>query len=334
MPTVPSKTPSNSLAMLGFTPDEEKLYRLVLSVSGGLTETVATMVGRSAAELERDLAGFVDAGLVRFESDRVHAEPPASAISGLIEGQAGQLRRIADQLDGLVASMPALRAAYRPTPAGEEQEPIAGEVRVGGDTPGLLSTWIAESTGDMLWFRPDQWRLPHEAEITGVVGRAITAGRRSRAIYPASVLEEAPDVLVARAEAGEEVRIVAELPSRMAVIGEAGVLLPENWGAFNDRRVLVHQPVLREALTYLFEQVWSRAIVVPGLPAGQGAPAPDTVRRLLLEQLADGAKDEQIARALGLGLRTVRRRVAELLDDLAVETRFQAGVEAVRRGWL
>lgn len=330
---MPPKRSPNSLAVLGFTPDEEKLYRLVLSVSGGLTETVATMVGRNAAHLERDLAGFVEAGLVRFDADRVHAEPPSSAISGLLGGQAGQLRAIAAQLDGLVASMPALRAAYRPDPAAE-QETIRGEIRVGGDTPGLLATWINESVGDMLWFRSDQWRLPHEAEITGVVGRAIAAGRRSRAIYPARVLEEAPDVLVARAEAGEEVRIVAEVPSRMAVIGEAGVLLPENWGAFNDRRVLVHQPVLREALTYLFEQVWSRAIVVPGLPAGRGAPAPGSVRRLLLEQLADGAKDEQIARALGLGLRTVRRRVAELLEDLAVETRFQAGVEAVRRGWL
>ena len=39
-------------------------------------------------------------------------------------------------------------------------------------------------------------------------------------------------------------------------------------------------------------------------------------------------------RKLGIGLRTVRRRIAELMTDLGVDTRFQAGVEAVRRGWL
>ena len=36
----------------------------------------------------------------------------------------------------------------------------------------------------------------------------------------------------------------------------------------------------------------------------------------LRRQLAAGAKDEQIARTLGLSLRTVRRRVAELMIDL------------------
>jgi DNA-binding NarL/FixJ family response regulator len=57
-------------------------------------------------------------------------------------------------------------------------------------------------------------------------------------------------------------------------------------------------------------------------------------QRLLLSQLAGGAKDEQIARALGLSVRTVRRRVAELLVELGADSRFQAGVEAVRRGWI
>ena len=57
-------------------------------------------------------------------------------------------------------------------------------------------------------------------------------------------------------------------------------------------------------------------------------------RRLLLAELADGVKDEQIARNLDLSLRTVRRRVASLMSELGVDTRFQAGVEAVRRGWL
>ena len=47
-----------------------------------------------------------------------------------------------------------------------------------------------------------------------------------------------------------------------------------------------------------------------------------------------GTRVEEICRKLGIGLRTVRRRVAELMTELGVDTRFQAGVEAVRRGWL
>ena len=53
-----------------------------------------------------------------------------------------------------------------------------------------------------------------------------------------------------------------------------------------------------------------------------------------LLQLTEGAKDEQIARTLGISLRTVRRRIADLLSELGADSRFQAGVEAVRRGWL
>jgi DNA-binding NarL/FixJ family response regulator len=61
---------------------------------------------------------------------------------------------------------------------------------------------------------------------------------------------------------------------------------------------------------------------------------PDDLRRFLLEALGSGAQDEQIARRLGLSLRTVRRRVAELMEELGAQSRFQAGVEAARRGWL
>jgi DNA-binding NarL/FixJ family response regulator len=77
--------------------------------------------------------------------------------------------------------------------------------------------------------------------------------------------------------------------------------------------------------------MWERAAPVPNMDFGD---ARRDLRRFLLQELAAGAKDEQIARTLGLSLRTVRRRVADLLIELGVDNRFQAGVEAVRRGWL
>ncbi|MFF5212658.1 hypothetical protein [Streptosporangium sp. NPDC000396] len=50
--------------------------------------------------------------------------------------------------------------------------------------------------------------------------------------------------------------------------------------------------------------------------------------------MASGATDEAIARRLGLGRRTVVRRVSALQRTLGATTRFQAGVQAARRGWL
>jgi DNA-binding NarL/FixJ family response regulator len=46
----------------------------------------------------------------------------------------------------------------------------------------------------------------------------------------------------------------------------------------------------------------------------------------LLELLALGIKDEAIARLLGLGLRTVRRRIAGLMALHGVDTRYQLGL--------
>lgn len=50
--------------------------------------------------------------------------------------------------------------------------------------------------------------------------------------------------------------------------------------------------------------------------------------------LEDGHTDEVIARKLGVSIRTVRRLMADLLKTLNAESRFQAGVQATRRGWI
>ena len=58
------------------------------------------------------------------------------------------------------------------------------------------------------------------------------------------------------------------------------------------------------------------------------------VETRLLTLLGTGFKDEAIARYLGIGVRTVRRRVAALMEEHGVHTRFQLGAVAERRGLL
>ena len=223
-------------------------------------------------------------------------------------------------------------AASRPGPGDvEDSQPLDGEETQGGDPLSLLTALISQSTGDLMWLRPDAWRIPRESAVARVVGSAIETGRRSRAIYPVRAMTEAPDALRARAEAGEQVRVISDLATRMIVIGTTHAVLPEPLGQRDSPRVLVRQPSIVGALAIMFELLWERAEPLPELDL---PVAGSQMRRHLLEQLAQGAKDEQIARSLGLSLRTVRRRIAEILIELGADTRFQAGVEAVRRGWL
>ena len=61
---------------------------------------------------------------------------------------------------------------------------------------------------------------------------------------------------------------------------------------------------------------------------------PEPIAREVLRQLARGAKDESAARDMGMALRTYRRTVARLMDQLNARSRFQAGYRAAVNDWV
>ncbi len=320
------------LVLAGLQPGDEPLYRAVLRNPGITTSRLGDLVVLSAEEIEAALGRLERARLVSVDDDgRIQAASPADVLSPLAQERAEALLREFDQVDALRDLIPALVVEQVSAQSGRRNEV---DVQVVGteDVLGLIRSLIEESEGDVLWFRPDQWRLTWVGEVDAMIADLIAAGRRSRAIYPAVVLEDAPEVVRSRAASGELVRIAASLPTRVAVFGSSAVLISERWGVDTGRRLVVREDSLVQAVTALFETAWERAIALPGLDAGIDHGAGE--RRLMLLQLARGAKDEQIARALGISLRTVRRRVAEIMAELGADSRFQAGVEAVRRGWV
>ncbi|MCW2765286.1 MAG: Helix-turn-helix, type 11 domain protein [Nocardioides sp.] len=330
---MPRKPASTLLTSLGFSRSLERIYEQLLTQSGRELVSAAGTLQRSADELLAEIAPLRAEGIVWLEGSRMFVAPPADAVAMLLANEAEQAARARDRLDEISRAIPFLTAAsVRPGP-GEVHDlaPIDGELSSGGHALGLLHALITQSKGDLMWLRPDQWRIPREDAMVKVVGDVIVTGRQSRAIYPVRALREAPEILVSRAEVGEQIRVLPELPTRMLIIGRTHALLPEPLGFADEPRSLVRQRGLVEALTLWFELLWERAAPVPSLDRGE--PRAD-LRRFLVQQLASGAQDEQIARRLGVSLRTVRRRVSDALTELGADTRFQAGVEAVRRGWI
>ncbi|HEX6246768.1 MAG TPA: helix-turn-helix transcriptional regulator [Nocardioidaceae bacterium] len=320
------------LVLAGLRPGDEPLYRLVLRNSGIARSGLAELTGTPAPELDPVLERFRSAGLVHFCGDTVVAVPPAEILVPLARDRATSLLREFDLVDALRDLIPQLvvdEVASLP----ETREQVDVEA-VGADVDAVevVRSLLRESSGDVLWFRPDQWRLPLAPAADRMVSHLRETGRRSRAIYPAAVLEHAPEVLRTRAAVGELVRVTTSLPVRLAVFSDTAVFITDRWGPDTGRRLIVREHSLVGAVTALFESVWERALAVPGLDIGADDDLGE--RRLLLHQLTRGAKDEQIARALGISLRTVRRRVAEVMEELGATSRFQAGVEAVRRGWI
>ncbi|WP_211255451.1 helix-turn-helix transcriptional regulator [Actinocatenispora sera] len=116
---------------------------------------------------------------------------------------------------------------------------------------------------------------------------------------------------------------------------------------------MVHRSTLLDGVVDLFEAYWRRAVPLSTVLAdraghdagpGDGAAAEAVARsagedtdpddRGLLAMLVSGLKDEAVARQLGWSLRTMRRRVQRLHQRLDATNRFQAGVQAARRGWI
>jgi hypothetical protein len=318
------------LAALGFTRDEGRLYGQLLPLSGRTLEGLAKTV-----ELpEQELAEFVDylsrTGVAYEEDGRVHFRPPGDVVAAYLETHAGLANAAHVRLIEVARVLPYLSSGAQQLEPPDARHNIDGDVMLTEYRPEMLEAIFAQSSGEVRWLRPDQWQHAWDENSAALVRRMTALGRRVRAIYPARMVAEAPHLLAARAELGEDVRVLVEVPTRLVVLGGTHALMPDPMGVGAAPRMVIRQRGIVQALALLFDQLWARA-EVPYL--GEGRVSVD-MRAMLLEQLASGAQDEQIARRLGVSLRTVRRRVAGIMSELGVDSRFAAGVEAVRRGWL
>jgi DNA-binding CsgD family transcriptional regulator len=324
------------LTALGFTPAVDRTYRRLRGMSGRELSRIAAATMRTPAQLLEEIEPLVRSGIARVDGERLVVEPPAAAVRMMVAAQAVHADIAHRRLEELADAVALLAAEVVPSAAPEPDRarPIEGEVFTiddRADLHAMVRDLVLGSRGDLLWLRPDQWRGPLEEGMAALVAEALQeTGRTSRAIYPVHAVREAPRVLAARAAVGEQIRVLPEVPTRLLVVGDAHVVLPEPLGYADMPLTVVRQPGVVEAMAQWFELLWERAAA----PTVAVRRAGDTQRLFLLRQLAAGEHDEQIARMLGLSLRTVRRRVADLMTELGADSRFQAGVEAARRGWI
>jgi DNA-binding CsgD family transcriptional regulator len=157
----------------------------------------------------------------------------------------------------------------------------------------------------------------------------MAAGVGYRVIYSRAACDDpvAGPNMVRMVERGEQARTLADPPMKLVVADDTVAALPMP----GESLVLFVRPsALLEALTRMFETLWRLAIPVS---ADEDSPL-DERDKLILTLLATGATDDAIARRVGVNRRTVVRRVSALQARLGATTRFQAGLQAGRRGWL
>ncbi len=152
------------------------------------------------------------------------------------------------------------------------------------------------------------------------------------AVFDPAVLEadNILAVLRAREEGGELARFTTAVPFSAIIIDDTAAVvdLSEFDGTGYGSLLVRSRPAIL-GLISLFDRLWEL-----GHPLDQDAGRAGRHDQTILSMLAAGVTDATIARQVGISQRTVERRVRALMDELGANTRFQAGVQAARRGLL
>jgi DNA-binding CsgD family transcriptional regulator len=132
-------------------------------------------------------------------------------------------------------------------------------------------------------------------------------------------------------QAGGQVRTAATLPMKLLIADRAQALVPlDHTGSVGV--VLIRSPTIIGALVELFETVWARALAYLDDRPQEGDLSP--YEQHVVGLLAAGLKDEEIAALTRVSVRTVRRHISSVMEKTSATTRFAAGVQAARHGWI
>jgi DNA-binding CsgD family transcriptional regulator len=134
---------------------------------------------------------------------------------------------------------------------------------------------------------------------------------------------------------GEQAR-VGDVPLKLLLTDGPMAFVPIDVNATKySAALLIHDPVLVATLQALFELLWSRAVPLATYAGQSGSTdRPTEQERELLALLMSGLSDSDTAGRLGWTERNVRSRIERMRQRLGANTRFQAGYQAVLRGWL
>ncbi|MEK2495040.1 winged helix-turn-helix transcriptional regulator [Kitasatospora purpeofusca] len=337
------------LEPFGVTGSEETLYRALLTAGDATPTALAESVGQSPALTGRRLRALEAKGLVvrtRGRSVRFRAAPPDLAIEVLALDQQQRIER--------ARSAAAEFAALRSGGARSRGVPLMVVRGPEANTRRYLQAQLAAREEVLILDKPpylaDGVEPQYDLQLE-LMARGVTY----RTVYDSRSLEEPGQFerVERLARAGERARVVNGVPLKMLITDRSSGLLPLGSGdpregdsregdprdgglregglregGLRESVALEPSPLL-DGLLALFESLWAQGTPLWSSPREAGL---DTVGRRMLGYAIAGCTDAAIARRTGLSKRTVERRMRALMDALGARTRFQAGLQASRRG--
>lgn len=326
------------LEPLGLDEAALAVYHALLREPDSTPEQIAALVKRPVAEVHRQLDELRKLGLLVptwTDPEVEHAVHPRVGLTGLAARRRSELNRLLDELAEAEASMEVMAEQYN--------ELLTA--RTSGDVEVLKGRANASRRIEELGAKAREtfWGLI-PAHVDDIVGPAeespdlplLERGIKMRTVYLQSmtVSKQGLEFAAFMHKHGNEVRATPTLPMRLLIIDQQIAVMPLNPDQESAGAVIHRSPAVVALALALFDAYWSRATELFA-PEDREDGAPLTPHEAeVLRLLAGGAKDEQVARLLGISLRTARRITANLSDRLDATSRFELGVAAAKRGWV
>ncbi|MFC9032081.1 LuxR C-terminal-related transcriptional regulator [Streptomyces arboris] len=262
-------------------------------------------------------------------ADRLVAVSPEAAQMELLVPLEREILDSRHRLAGFKGQLSSFAAAFE-----RQSRTRAEPVVITGDQEEIelrLLEAAQSCTTEVLVMQPCVARETRELRLARpLVLEALRRGARGRILYPHTARGDSGT----RAHLGEllpaggRVRTTKEVSDRFLVFDRKTAFIPSG----EDGEIaVVYESTVAAFLAGLHARVWESAVDFDSGAAGY-AGTMEELKATLLSLLASGAKDEVIARRVGMSERTLRRHVATIMQDLSASSRFQAGVLAARTG--
>jgi DNA-binding CsgD family transcriptional regulator/sugar-specific transcriptional regulator TrmB len=323
------------LGRLGVPADAESVYWAILEHPDWGVAELVTELGIAESTVRDALSTLADCALVYPVSSQpggLRAVSPQVGLTALLERFERRIQTEQEQYQTTRAMVLALAASHDDARQRDEIVRLDGVDAVRDRLAELARTVSAEcmtfTTGSA---------LPPAAIESGMRLNtlALDRGVKIRNIYQESILNDLRTQEYARwmAERGARSRTVPMILLRMTIVDRTIALIPIDPDDSSRGAVEVRGGGLMTALCLLFELMWDL-----GTPFGEPKRFDDNGLNVqetaVVRLLGQGLTDEAIGRKLGLSERTIRRLVSDLMKRLGAKSRFQAGVEAIHRGWI
>lgn len=325
-----------TLGPLGISPDQETAYRVLLDHGWTDLNELSVRTGLASVHLQNCLDVLGERGLIQVGANGLTIPDPRVAVGALIEHAEDSLMAQYRRVSSLRTEL----GRFAPAPEGPRADGHSDIERL--TSVEAVRTRISElaffARSSVLAIHPGGPQSVASIEASRPLDRrAARRGTQVRVIHESAVLDDDLNraYLLELTALGVHVRVSPTVPKRVVILDEEVAVVPIDPADSRAGALVVRQAGLVAGLVDLFRHAWDGAEEVAFEAAADDGDSPiDDIDRRLLVLLSSGCTDELAAREFAISVRHLRRRIARLMALLGARSRFEAGVEASRRGWL